>query len=68
MDIPVVGALFSTTTKASTRTELLIFITPRVMESQQDLRELNQEMRDRMRGITKFDDLPLILKEEEGGE
>lgn len=65
MDIPVVGSLFSTTTKASTRTELLIFITPRVMESQQDLRELNQEMRDRMRGITKFEDLPLILKEED---
>jgi general secretion pathway protein D len=65
MDIPVVGSLFSTTTKASTRTELLIFITPRVMESQQDLRELNQEMRDRMRAITKFEDLPLILKEGE---
>lgn len=61
MDIPVVGSLFGTTTKASTRTELLIFITPRVMESQQDLRELNEEMRDRMRGIKNFEDLPLKL-------
>ena len=51
MDIPVLGSLFSTTTQSSTRTELLIFITPRVMESQQDLRELNREMRDRMKGL-----------------
>ena len=58
-DIPLVGALFSTTTKASTRTELLIFITPRVMESDQDLRDLNVEMRSRMRGLTDFEDLPV---------
>lgn len=64
MDIPLLGSIFSTTTKASTRTELLIFITPRVMESQQDLRELNREMRNRMKGITNFDDLPLLLSEE----
>jgi len=59
MDIPVVGSLFSTTTQASSRTELLIFITPRVMESDQDLRDLNIEMRDRMRGLTNFEDLPV---------
>ena len=58
-DIPLVGALFSTTTLASTRTELLIFITPRVMESDQDLRDLNLEMRSRMRGLTNFEDLPV---------
>ena len=58
-DIPLVGALFSTTTIASTRTELLIFITPRVMESDQDLRDLNFEMRSRMRGLTDFEDLPV---------
>ena len=59
MDIPVLGGLFSTTTQASTRTELLIFITPRVMESQDDLRDLNREMRARMRGLTNFEDLPV---------
>ena len=58
-DIPLVGALFSTTTLASSRTELLIFITPRVMESDQDLRDLNLEMRSRMRGLTNFEDLPV---------
>ena len=30
-DIPVLGNLFKTTTKVSNRTELLIFITPRVI-------------------------------------
>ncbi len=58
-DIPLVGALFSTTSVSSTRTELLIFITPRVMESDQDLRDLNLEMRSRMRGLTDFEDLPV---------
>ena len=62
MNIPVLGSLFSTTTKASTRTELLIFITPRVLESEQDLRELNREMRSRMRGLTNFEDLPLSVQ------
>ena len=64
MDIPVLGALFSTTTQASTRTELLIFITPRVMEGDSDLRDLNQEMRTRMRGLTNFDDLPVNFTDE----
>ena len=58
-DIPLVGALFSTTNTTSVRTELLIFITPRVMESDQDLRDLNLEMRSRMRGLTNFEDLPV---------
>ena len=62
MNIPVLGSLFSTTAKASTRTELLIFITPRVLESEQDLRELNREMRSRMRGLTNFEDLPLSVQ------
>lgn len=59
MDIPVLGGLFSTTTQTSNRTELLIFITPRVMESEDDLRDLNREMRARMRGLTNFEDLPV---------
>ncbi len=61
MDIPLLGSLFSTTTQASTRTELLIFITPTVMESDQDLRDVNSEMRSRMRGLTDFEDLPVNL-------
>ena len=58
MDIPGFGALFSTTNNVSSRTELLIFISPRVLEGVKDLRALNTEMRDRMRGLKDFSDLP----------
>ena len=63
MDIPVLGNLFSTTTDASARTELLIFITPRVLESDQDLMGITAEMRKRMRGLKNFEDLPEGLRE-----
>ncbi len=59
MNIPVLGSLFSTTTTAASRTELLIFITPRVLESETDLRDLNREMRSRMTGLKNFEDLPV---------
>ena len=58
MDIPVLGNLFSTTTDVTARTELLIFITPRVLESDKALNDITAEMRVRMRGIKNFDDLP----------
>ena len=63
MDIPGLGALFSTTNTVSSRTELLIFISPRVVEGLQDLRDLNAEMRDRMKGLTDFSDLPVNFAE-----
>ena len=59
MDIPVLGNLFSTTTDATSRTELLIFITPRVLESDQELLGITEEMKARMRGLKDFSDLPV---------
>jgi general secretion pathway protein D len=61
MDIPVLGSLFSTTSNTLVRTELLIFITPRVVETDDELRALSLEMRDRMKGLTDFDDVPVDL-------
>ena len=61
MDIPVLGSLFSTNTTSTKRVELLVFITPKVVESDAEMRALSIEMRDRMRGITNFDDLPVQL-------
>jgi len=58
-DIPGLGALFSSTSESVVRTELLVFITPRVLEGEGDLRAINQEMRDRMKGLTNFKDLPV---------
>ena len=47
-DIPVIGALFSTTTLSKTRTELLVMITPRVMRNEQDVREVGSELRSKL--------------------
>jgi general secretion pathway protein D len=44
-DIPVLGPLFSTRSKESDRTELLILLTPRVVYNQQDARALTEELR-----------------------
>jgi len=49
--IPVIGALFGTQTQDSNRTELLVVITPRVVRTPYDAREVGVEMRDRMRGF-----------------
>jgi len=62
MDIPVLGNLFSTTTDVSARTELLIFITPRVLDSDRELQDITNEMRQRMRGLKNFEDLPEGLR------
>jgi general secretion pathway protein D len=64
MDIPGLGALFRSTNAVSSRTELLIFISPRVLKGMQDLRDLNAEMRDRMRGLKDFSDLPVSFDEQ----
>jgi general secretion pathway protein D len=52
-DIPLFGALFGTKSKKVDRTELLVVITPRVVRSDQGIRELSQELRERMKsGLT----------------
>ena len=66
MDIPVLGSLFSNTSDGTVRTELLVFITPRVVETDDELRALTLEMRNRMKGITDFKDVPINL--DQGGE
>ncbi len=50
-DIPVVGNLFGTNTTNGNRTELLVVITPRVVRSDQEVREVGRDLRDRMRGL-----------------
>ncbi|WP_286983368.1 type II secretion system secretin GspD [Haliea sp.] len=56
--IPVLGHLFGKTSTSTSRTELLVFITPRVIRNEQDLRDITLEMRSRMKGLHHFDDLP----------
>ncbi|AVO40727.1 type II secretion system secretin GspD [Simplicispira suum] len=51
-DIPVLGALFSTNTNKRERTELLVLLTPRMLENDDDLRAASAELRQRMRSMS----------------
>ncbi len=50
-DIPLFGSLFGTNVKSTNRTELLVIITPRVVRTEQDMRQTGQELRDRMKTL-----------------
>lgn len=54
-DIPGLGALFSSTTNESRRTELIVIITPRVIASESELQDVSAEMRSRMRHMDLID-------------
>jgi general secretion pathway protein D len=47
--LPLVGPLFGSVAKDDRRTELLVIITPRALVSENDLYEVGQEMRSRIR-------------------
>lgn len=51
-NIPILGALFSTDTTTSARTELLVVLTPRVIEDDEALRAASAELKNRMRMLT----------------
>ena len=51
-DVPVLGALFSNTSNQRNRTELLVLMTPRALEDDDQLRSASAEMRERMRSLS----------------
>jgi general secretion pathway protein D len=54
--IPILGALFRTTSDDERRTELIVLITPRVIRSRNDARVFTEEMRQRLRGLRSLHD------------
>jgi len=54
-DIPIFGNLFGASSKNSSRTELLVIITPRVVRSDIDSREVSSEMRERMKSFSSME-------------
>ena len=50
-NLPVVGSLFGTTRKTSTRTELLVLITPTAIRNASEAREATQELRNKLDGL-----------------
>jgi len=47
--LPILGPLFGSTAKDDRRTELLVIITPRALYSENELREVSDEMRSQIR-------------------
>lgn len=54
-DLPLIGNLFGTNTKNTDRTELLVMLTPRVVRSDQDAREVSSELRERMKSFVPLE-------------
>lgn len=54
-DLPLVGNLFGTNSRAGARTELLVIITPKVVRSDIDVREVSEDLRDRMKGLLSIE-------------
>lgn len=70
-DLPLVGNLFGTNTTNGNRTELLVVITPRVLRTDQDMRTIGSELRDKAKflfanpfaeGVSKSLDFPTELQ------
>lgn len=55
-DIPVVGNLFGTNSRAGDRTELLVILTPRVVRTDPEIREVSEDLRDRLKGLRVIDE------------
>ena len=54
MDIPWLGNLFSTTSDVIFRTELIVMITPRVVESPTEMRAIVDEVRGKMKKAVEY--------------
>lgn len=50
-DVPLFGSLFGGKSNNSTRTELLVMITPRVARTPMDINAVGEELRDRMKAL-----------------
>lgn len=62
--IPILGSLFSNTTDNSTRTELIILLTPHVVKNQKEAQEVTSEYIEKLKGSTKDNVEELIKKRE----
>ena len=54
MNMPVVGNLFSSTSKDLNRTELIVTLTPKVVRNPMEAYEISQELRERIKEATLY--------------
>jgi general secretion pathway protein D len=55
-ELPVVGPLFGTVTRNKKKTELVVLITPRVVENEKNARDVTEEFKRKLTGV--YDKLP----------
>lgn len=59
-DIPLVGNLFTEKVSTGVRTELLVIITPRVVRADVEIKEVSEDLRERLKGLRAIEaDLPV---------
>jgi general secretion pathway protein D len=51
-DIPVIGHIFKSTDKTKEKTELMVFLTPRVVHNAEELRDLSAKDKEKLNAIT----------------
>ena len=54
-DMPIIGALFGSTSLNAERSELIVMITPHVIENHQRAQQVTNEFRRKMKGLAVFD-------------
>jgi general secretion pathway protein D len=64
-DIPILGNLFSYVNNVTTRTELIILLTPHVMRNQQEAGAVTTDYVDKYRSTAKDTDINQFIKEKE---
>jgi len=52
--IPILGTFFGSKSYTKGRTELIVFMTPRIIYDENDLLEASDELRAKMRKLRKF--------------
>jgi general secretion pathway protein D len=57
-EIPVVGPAFRTTNRSKARTELIVLLSPKVVRSIDDAREMTDDLRSRIRALKPFEARP----------
>jgi len=55
MNIPLLGSLFSTNTTDTFRTELIVTVSPRVIEDPREMQKVTEELRSRMAKANEFE-------------
>jgi len=56
MDIPLLGKLFSSTSEDVFRTELIITVSPRVIEDPREMQKVTEELRERMAKANEYEE------------